>query len=81
MSIVIICSRFRDIITCQNCKYLKNEKSFQHEIKNIFIIFKGFSVVTNCFRHKNGPLVKWPQVTQALEKPGNENRVGFSNQI
>ena len=40
----------------QKFKYFKNKKSFSHEIKSIFIIFKGFSVVRNCLRPESGRL-------------------------
>ena len=41
----------------QKCKYLKNEKSFSHEIKkHFFIIFKVLSIVRNCLRPKRGSL-------------------------
>ena len=34
----------------QKLKYLENEKSFWGEIKSVFTIFKGLSVIKNCFR-------------------------------
>ena len=40
----------------QKFKYLENEKSFQGEIKSIFIIFKGLSFEQNFYRHKSAPL-------------------------
>ena len=40
----------------KNVNILKNEKSFQHEIKNVFIIFKGLSVARNCLRFESRPL-------------------------
>ena len=41
------------------CRYLKNIKSFKHEIKIIFFItLKGFSGVRNCLIPKSGPLSK-----------------------
>ena len=40
----------------QKCKYLKNVKSFQHEIKSIFHHFQsGF--VRNCLRSESGLLI------------------------
>ena len=37
-------------------KYLENEKSFEDEIKAVFIIFKGLSTAENCLRLENAPL-------------------------
>ena len=45
-------------------KYLENEKSISGEIKNIFIIFKGFSVVKICLRLESTPL-KCPYSTKS----------------
>ena len=41
----------------QKFKYLENEKSFWGEIKNIFFVFKGISVVKNCLRPESAPLI------------------------
>ena len=40
----------------QKFKYFKNEKSFFSEINNIFIIFKGLSVIRNSLRPESAPL-------------------------
>ena len=41
----------------QKNKYFENKKSFQGEIKSIFIIFKGLSIAKNCLRPENAPLI------------------------
>ena len=43
-------------ISRQKFTYLENEKSFRGEIKSIFVIFKGLSVVKNCLRPESAPL-------------------------
>ena len=40
----------------QKQKYLENEKSFWHEIKAFFIIFKRISAAKNCLRPERAPL-------------------------
>ena len=40
----------------QKLTYLENEKSFRGEIKDIFIIFKGLSVLKNCLGPESVPL-------------------------
>ena len=36
--------------SAEKCKYLKNEKSFKHKIKGIFINFIRFAIVGICLR-------------------------------
>ena len=40
----------------QKFKYLEKEKSFQDEIKSIFLQFSGRSVAKNCLRPETLPL-------------------------
>ena len=40
----------------ENEIYLENEKNFYGEIKSIFYIFKGLSVVKNCLTPYRAPL-------------------------
>ena len=42
----------------QKLKYLKNEKSFQGELKTFFIILKELSVAFNSVRPESVPLIR-----------------------
>ena len=42
----------------QKLKYLKNEKSFQGELKTFFIILKELSVASNSVRPESVPLIR-----------------------
>ena len=42
----------------QKLKYLKNEKSFQGELKTFFIILKELSIASNSVRPEIVPLIR-----------------------